>query len=88
MIFHFNISKIEKENDIHITFFSLMKNLKTIQIEIILTPVNTELKSISSEELCKYTSSPLSNYVAADTEAPFACGLVTDDANDSSCKFL
>lgn len=52
------------------------------KFQIILTPVNTELKSTSNEELCgrKYTSSPISNYVAADTDAPFACGLVPENA--------
>lgn len=60
------------------------------KFQIILTPVNTELKSTSNEELCgrKYTSSPISNHVAADTDAPFACGLAPENARVNCWKCL
>lgn len=60
------------------------------KFQIILTPVNTELKSTSNEELCgrKYTSSLISNHVAVDIDTPFASGLAPEIAMVNCWKFL
>lgn len=50
--------------------------------QIILTPVNAEFisKLNEGENGRKYTWSPVSNHVAADTDAPLLCGLVPEYA--------
>lgn len=66
-----------------------MKEAIKKKIQIILTPVNTELKSSSNEDLCgrKYTSSLISNHVAVDIDDPFACGLAPENARINCWKF-
>lgn len=53
--------------------------------QIILTPINAEFPSKLNEEEYgrKYTWSPVSNHVAADTDAPLLSGLVPEYARVS-----
>lgn len=53
--------------------------------QIILTPVNAEFPSKLNEveNDRKYTLSPVSNHVAADTDAPLLCALFPENARVS-----